>query len=363
MSKIKKKASARKASLRDFYLSYTDGLLSLQPQERDRQISLAGGHLLWALKRRKGAVYLFDSPKAVYDTCRKVSKEGLRAAPSNQSMRALQKKIKDLVDGEERLGSMTTRPKGSVDEPALLAKLDQMAMLQRYFQVRKTSDDPIDFAGMCRPSHLLRVMYARLSGFKSGKVHLESPLEGLLHLSLHSPCFLFYDDDLYVSRPPIELHLDHSGRVNATDRPAIRFADDWTASVIGGVRVNERFFSPNYKIKSDDILHEENMEVRRVMMERLGIDNFLLDIEANEIARDDYGVLYRGKEFPVFKHWLGNTEQLTYVRLLNSTPEPGTTDDFKEYLLRVPPETKTPQEAVGWSFELETEQYEPAQQT
>jgi hypothetical protein len=47
------------------------------------------------------------------------------------------------------------------------------------------------------------------------------------------------------------------------------------------------------------------------------------------------------------------------VKVVNSTPEPD--GSFKDYLLRVPPDIRTPREAVAWTFA--TDDYRPAVQT
>lgn len=185
--------------------------------------------------------------------------------------------------------------------------------------------------------------------------------EGLLRLMALSPCVILLEKKLLVSRTPVEVCRDHGDRIHATDRPAITFADGKQASAIEGIAVKNDIFDPGFSISAQMILDEENMEVRRLLMDRFGIDPFLAELGAEVVAVDDYGILYAAevKIKPARFPRPGEQEPARFVRLLNSTPEPGTTDDFKEYLLRVPPTLNTPRAAVAWSFGIEEEGYDP----
>jgi hypothetical protein len=185
--------------------------------------------------------------------------------------------------------------------------------------------------------------------------------EGLIRLFLLSPCALPFRDDLLVSRPPTKAIFDASGRIHATDQPALIYPNGDEIGAITGIRVPAKIFHKRHGIKLDDILYESNMEVRRILIERYGIDRFLAGIHATPTSVDDYSTLYHSRN--PRKQFIPDDETSAYVKLLNSTPEPGTTDVYKEYLLRVPPNVRTPQEAVAWSFNLETEEYVPDAQS
>jgi hypothetical protein len=49
------------------------------------------------------------------------------------------------------------------------------------------------------------------------------------------------------------------------------------------------------------------------------------------------------------------------VCVTNKTPEPDGT--YKKYFLRIPPTISTAKEAVAWTFEQQTEEYMPGQET
>ena len=54
-------------------------------------------------------------------------------------------------------------------------------------------------------------------------------------------------------------------------------------------------------------------------------------------------------------------ESLVMVEVVNSTAEPD--GEFKNYWLRVPPDVGTAREAVAWTFNLSTEEYDLAVET
>jgi hypothetical protein len=99
---------------------------------------------------------------------------------------------------------------------------------------------------------------------------------------------------------------------------------------------------------------EDNAEVRRVMLERMGFERYVEESGAERVQADDYGDLFRIAR--------PDDSDLVVVRVVNSTPEPD--GSFKRYTLRVPPAIETAREAVAWSFgKSRAEDYQPMVQT
>jgi hypothetical protein len=164
---------------------------------------------------------------------------------------------------------------------------------------------------------------------------------------------LLFWDWAFVSDRPERIHRDEQNRLHAENGPAIRYPDGFSVFAIHGVRVPEKVVVAPETLQVSEIDGEQNAEVRRVMIERYGQDHYLMDSKAQEIHRDDFGVLYR-KE-------MSGDEALVMVKVANSTPEPDGT--FKDYFLRVPPTIKRAREAVAWTFGMAENEYEPALQT
>lgn len=174
----------------------------------------------------------------------------------------------------------------------------------------------------------------------------------------------FYKE-LWICRAPVEIHFGDNHRLHRTDAPAVRFANGHTLAYIDGVAVPSRIFDRDHQLTAHEILRTENQEVRRVFLERLGLHRFLQELAAEEVEADDFGVLYRVLPGERNRDPLFDIEEseLRFVKVKNSTPEPGTEAVFKEYLLQVPEATRTPREAVAWSFGLSEQDYFPLQET
>ena len=121
---------------------------------------------------------------------------------------------------------------------------------------------------------------------------------------------LFWDW-AFVSAKPECIHRDERGRLHCETGAAIRYPDGFSVFAIHGVRVPEKVAVAPESITISEIESEDNAEVRRVMIERYGPERYLMDSQAEEIHRDDFGILYRKK--------LPEDEPLVMVKVVNST--------------------------------------------
>jgi hypothetical protein len=163
---------------------------------------------------------------------------------------------------------------------------------------------------------------------------------------------LFWDW-AFISAKPECIHRDERGRLHCESGAAVRYPDGFSVFAIHGVRVPEKVVVSPKSITIPEIESERNAEVRRLMIERYGPERYLMDSGAEEIHRDDFGILYR-KEIPF-------DEPLVMMMVVNSTPEPD--GSFKDYFLRVPPTMARARQAVAWTFGKEENDYSPALQT
>ena len=190
-----------------------------------------------------------------------------------------------------------------------------------------------------------------------------------------------HEEFCIVSDFPEVLRVDDQNRPHCEDGPSHRWSDGWSLYHWHGVRIPvelEYIIHSPSRITVAAIDEQGNAELRRVMIERYGSARYLLDSGAQIIHRDGVGLLYRKQ--------VDEDEDIVMVRVLNSTPEPDgvmSRDEaiaifgdaakaaatapadarFKEYMIRVPPETQTAHEAVAWTFGLPAEDYHPAVET
>jgi hypothetical protein len=151
----------------------------------------------------------------------------------------------------------------------------------------------------------------------------------------------------------VEVHRDNRGLLHNETGMAIRYSDGWGYYAWHGIIVPEYVVLLPEPIDVEMINNEPNAEVRRVLIERFGLDNYLKAGNVVKIHQDECGILYR--------MYLRGDEPILVVRVINSTAEPD--GIFKEYFLRVPPNMLRARQAVAWTFGLTEEEYFPLAET
>lgn len=130
-----------------------------------------------------------------------------------------------------------------------------------------------------------------------------------------------------IQHKPLEIHRDAQNRLHNTDGAAVKYRGDFSdVYAVNGVRVTEKIINRDFT--HEDIENEENVEVRRVMIDLYGQAKFLIDSHATLVHKDDFGELYR-------KEIKGETEPMMMVKVVNSTQEPD--GSYKDYFIRVDP--------------------------
>ncbi len=160
-----------------------------------------------------------------------------------------------------------------------------------------------------------------------------------------------FEDVCIVMDNPLEFHVDVGRRLHNPDGPALRFRDGFTLSAIWGRLVPEMVIANQFC--ANDIDAAQNSEVRSIMIDKYGLERYMTESGAEEIQRDECGILYR-KSFNL-------EEPVMSVQVTNSTESPD--GGFRAYWLRVPPHITSAREGVAWSFGLEKDEYDPTQQT
>ncbi len=165
--------------------------------------------------------------------------------------------------------------------------------------------------------------------------------------------FLALDQIVFICERPLGYLQDEGRRPHSENAAAIEFTDGMQAYFWHGVLVEPRLILHPDSITVEEIEGTRNLELRRVLIERYGPSRYLQESGAVEIHSDECGTLYRRE--------LDGDEALVMVKVINSTAEPD--GSFREYFLRVPPDTETARQAVAWTFGLEENEYEPWAQT
>ncbi len=195
-----------------------------------------------------------------------------------------------------------------------------------------------------------------IGAFDAGRrMHgIEQPraLDGWAALARSCGWWWAFRDTAFACERQTRLRLDDRDRLHAADGPALRFRDDSSVYAIHGVRVEPWIVEEPERVAPATIDAEQNSEVRRVLMDIYGVERYLDDVGAVPFARDRFGTLYR------LDH---RRAPIVLVKVRNATPEPDGT--WKDYFLRVPPDVRTPREAVAWTFGVAAAEYAPRTET
>jgi len=165
--------------------------------------------------------------------------------------------------------------------------------------------------------------------------------------------YVFTQGFVFACRHPLALRKDASLRLHSYEQPAIEFPDGYGIYSWHGVLVPRHLVEAPKMLTVQYIETTSNVELRRVLIDRYGTSKYLIDAGATIVDEDDRGILYRLN--------IPQDEAMVMVQVTNTTPEPDST--YKRYFLRVPPNITSAQEAVAWSFALESNSYHPEVET
>jgi hypothetical protein len=178
-------------------------------------------------------------------------------------------------------------------------------------------------------------------------------LDGIKSISLSAGWWWPFETICILSERPTAINRDNRGRLHAEDSAAIRYPDGWGLYAWHGILVPQDIIMLEEPISFEMIESERNVEIRRVLIERFGLDNYLKAGKCIKLHQDNCGTLYRMN--------LPSDEPILVVQVVNSTPEPD--GSFNEYFLRVPPTMVRARQAIAWTFGLSEEEYYPMVET
>ena len=125
-----------------------------------------------------------------------------------------------------------------------------------------------------------------------------------------------FDDICFVCSKPTEIHFNENKVLHNDKGPSIKYKGNFELYHLNGVKVDKKMvmISSN-KITVNMILKEQNVEVRRELLRKLGIDNFIkkLKTKPTDISQD--------KIYELYKIDIGDNVKATYLKMLNPSLE------------------------------------------
>jgi hypothetical protein len=194
-----------------------------------------------------------------------------------------------------------------------------------------------------------------LGAIQLNKFQVQSWSEPIFEAFLAGAWLLHWTDDtlFWIAKPTVHVEQISSGRRLHNASYAAVESDLENLYFFHGILVPAFVIVRPESITVKDVLSEENVEVRRVFMERMGMQRFLTEAGAKCIHRHEMGELF-SIDLP------GDPEGvLRSVRVKDPSTD-------REYFLRVPPKIKRADDAVAWTFGFEMErkqEYRPVVET
>jgi len=160
-----------------------------------------------------------------------------------------------------------------------------------------------------------------------------------------------------IRRPAISVEDDGRGgeRLHNESGPAVAWPHGPYFWYLNGFAVGEQIVERPRSITVEQVHAERNVEVRRIMQERMGIDRYMIKAGGRKVSDPDpqYGTLWQVNP--------PEDEPITLLEVINSTAEPDGT--HRHYFLRVPNNLRTPKAAAAWTWNLRTDDYKPIKET
>jgi hypothetical protein len=175
----------------------------------------------------------------------------------------------------------------------------------------------------------------------------------IAEVARHAGWWWPFENAVVLSDRQTALHLDDDGRLHHAPGPALAYADGVASYAWHGFALEPEFAAGLDRLTIRSFHAEQNVELRRVMLEYFTVGRFIAESGAKPVHEDETGKLWR-VEFP-------DDEPVVMVEVVNSTPEPD--GSYHVFFLRVPPDTATAKAGVAWTFGLTEAGYRPLAQT
>lgn len=150
----------------------------------------------------------------------------------------------------------------------------------------------------------------------------------------------------WLSERCIDLAVDEAGRLHSGTGPALSFADGWKHYAWKGISVPDWLIEKRCEITVASVNGMHDPILRRCMIELMTPERFVRNGGAQSIASDRAGTLWQAR-------W--GLDVWHAVEVVNGTPERDGTN--KHYYLQVPPEVRSPLEAVAWTYGMNADRY------
>ncbi len=162
-----------------------------------------------------------------------------------------------------------------------------------------------------------------------------SKLDGNEALCLSAGWSVLFWKLAFIGEKPISIHRNNAGRLHKDGAPSVEYSDGWGVYALNGIRMKADYvLTPAEQLKPEIVLQETNVDVRRELLRKIGIERMLDKLE--------HKVLEKRGTYEVLKVKLSEqVNDARYLRMLN--PSVGCW-----HLEGIPAECDTVEKALNW---------------
>jgi hypothetical protein len=159
-------------------------------------------------------------------------------------------------------------------------------------------------------------------------------LDILINLFSETAWIIPYENVCVLSEKPVKFHINNSLEFHHEEEKSLEFKDGFGLYSIGGVTVPDFVFEQPEKITASAIKKMQNLEIRRIMIDRMGISKYLDAVHAKVLDMDSIYVFKDGDERTMPRALMVDDEGNKYLVGTDGSTE-------RVYYMRVPPDSRT----------------------
>jgi len=147
-----------------------------------------------------------------------------------------------------------------------------------------------------------------------------------------------YENVCVISEKPLKFHINERVEFSHEEERALEFKDGFGIYSINGVTIPDFIIEDASKITAKLIKKEQNLEIRRIMIDRMGISKYLDEVRAKVLDMDMIYVFKAGDDRTMPRALMLDDEGNKYLVGTDGSTE-------RVYYMRVPPMVMTCKEA------------------
>jgi uncharacterized protein DUF6745 len=170
------------------------------------------------------------------------------------------------------------------------------------------------------------------------------PLRGLWTVATSASWIVPYANVCWIAERPEVLQSDARGRLHSADGPALRYRDGWSYFAWKGTKVPAWMIEHPERITADIIGDEIDPALRNTMIDIMTPERFVASGDPSCISRDATGALWR-------RNWTYRGVTIgSWAAVEVDDGEAGDGASHRREFVCVPPDVRTPREAIAWAY-------------